>query len=371
MSTLAAAIIGCGVIAPTHAKSLLLDGRVRIRWACDPDTAKARQRIPAADKVTGNLAEVLADPTVDLVCICTPHADHAAPLRAAIAAGKHVICEKPLGVSPDQVRQMVADAEAAQAKGLVMAGIFQHRFNPLVARLQALVAAGDFGAIRSARMDFRCTRTQAYYDSGAWRGKWASEGGATLINQAIHTIDVVNWICGEPVAVRGTVEQRVLRTIECEDHADFTVRYAGGHEAVFHAANDGKSGWVTDVHVDCERGAFSLGKGCYALTRLEHPSAVLRADISAHDQLRERITAVDDNGGKTEYGDFHTLQIADAVSAVIARRRPRFTIADAARSVHVVLGAYHAAATGREAALPVVGTYSHPVFTSTAASSKV
>jgi UDP-N-acetyl-2-amino-2-deoxyglucuronate dehydrogenase len=355
------AIIGCGVIAPTHAKALAIDGRASITWACDTDVAKARERIPEAKRHTTDYREALADPNLQAVCICTPHADHAQPLADAIAAGKHVICEKPLGVTPEQVQAMVASAKRGEEAGLVVAGIFQHRFNPLVARLQSLIAAGDFGKIRSAKMDFRCTRKPSYYAAGAWRGTWAGEGGALLINQAIHTIDIVNFFCGEAVSVRGKAERRHLDCIECEDHAEFTVRYRGGHEANFFATNDGESGWVTDVHVECERGSFSLGKGSYALTALQHPSAVLCADIRAHDQLRDRIVALDDNGAKAEYGDFHAVQITDALSAMITGRRPRFTVADASASVQVVLGVYHASVTGGEVALPVTG-YQHPIF---------
>ena len=360
---LKAALIGCGVIAPTHAKALLLDGRATVAWACDHDVVKARVRIPQAAQFTADYRQALADPSVDVVCICTPHADHAEPLAAAVAAGKHVICEKPLGVIPGQVEQMVVTAARGEENGLVMVGIFQHRFNPLIARLKVLLDAGDFGRIEAASMDFRCTRADSYYSAGAWRGTWTGEGGALLINQAIHTIDAVNWLCGEPLAVAGTVERRRLDSIECEDHAVFSVQYRGGHRGTFAAANDGTSGWVTDITVRCERGSFSLGKGAYALTALDHPSAVIRADINGHDRLRDAILPVDDSGSKAEYGDFHALQIADALSAIIAGRSPRFRIADAATSVQVVLGVYHSSATGgNDIALPVCG-YTHPVFT--------
>src|ERR1043165_5709347 len=102
---LQAAIIGCGVIAPAHRSALLLDGRAEIRWACDSDVAKARATIPA-QRHGADYREALADPAVDVVCICTPHADQCTPMTDALAAGKHVICEKPLGTTPDQVRRM-------------------------------------------------------------------------------------------------------------------------------------------------------------------------------------------------------------------------------------------------------------------------
>lgn len=361
---LQAAIIGCGVIAPAHRNALLLDGRAEVRWACDRDLAKAKA-IPAARHGV-DYREALADPLVDVVCICTPHADHCSPLTEALAAGKHVICEKPLGTTPDQIRRMVAAAEAGAKRGLVAAGIFQHRFNPLASRLRELLRAGDFGAVVEARMDFRCTREAAYYASGSWRGTWAGEGGALLINQAIHTIDLVNWFCGEPEAVAGRVSRKRLGgVIECEDHAEFTVRYKGGAKAAFTAANDGVSDWVTDIEVRCAQGSFRLGKGCYALTALEHRSRVLQAELRAVDRLRDEVVKLEGGAGKAEYGDFHALQIADALSAIQSKRAPKVGIADAAVSPAVVQAVYHSSAKeGAEVALPLA-EYRHPVLTST------
>nr|MBA3686655.1 Gfo/Idh/MocA family oxidoreductase [Planctomycetota bacterium] len=124
---LTAAIIGCGVIAPTHAKALALDGRAELRWACDTDPAKARARV-AAERYTSDFAEVLADPGLDLVHICTPHAAHADQVVAALAAGKHVICEKPLATTPDDIARMLAAARAAatRSRPLICSGIYQH-----------------------------------------------------------------------------------------------------------------------------------------------------------------------------------------------------------------------------------------------------
>ena len=358
---LSVAIIGCGVIAPTHAKALALDGRATVTWACDPDVAKAKRSVPAA-RYTADWREALADPGVDLVCVCTPHALHAEQVVAALAAGKHVLCEKPLATNPADVERMVAAAEAAARRPtpLIAAAIFQHRYNPLTARLHQLLRDGEFGTVRHATMDFRCTRTRAYYESSPWRGTWAGEGGALLINQAIHTVDLVNWFCGAPVAVSGTVERRLLGdAIECEDWVKARVRYAGGAEAEILAANDQVTGWQTDISVQGTRGSFAIGSG-YALTRLAHPSQVVQAELRAIDRIRDEVVKL---LGKSEYGDHHALQIADVVGAIIAGRRPRVTLADGAASIHAVLGIYGSSALGgAEVALPMAH-WRHPRIT--------
>jgi predicted dehydrogenase len=208
-------------------------------------------------------------------------------------------------------------------------------------------------------MDFRCTRSRGYYASGPWRGRWDGEGGALLINQAIHTFDLVNWFCGAPVAVAGTVERRLLGdAIECEDWVKARVRYAGGAEAEILAANDQVTGWQTDISVHGTRGSFALGAG-YALTQLAHPSQVVQSELRALDRIRDEVVRL---SGKSEYGDHHALQIADVVGSIISGRRPRVTIADAAPTTHAVLGIYASSARGgAEVTLPA-RDWRHPVI---------
>ena len=209
-----AAIVGCGVIAPTHAKALELDGRVRIRWACDTDPAQVGR--VAAERFSTRFADILSDSAVQLVHICTPHQTHAELVTAALAAGKHVVCEKALATSPADVSRMVA--AAARRSELVASGIFQHRFRPLARRLVELVRGGDFGRLARIQVEFRCTRTSAYYASGPWRGRWAGEGGGLMINQAIHTLDSALGFLGQPISVAGTVSR--TRVPESHLHGD-------------------------------------------------------------------------------------------------------------------------------------------------------
>src|SRR4051812_31638095 len=242
------AIIGCGVIAPTHVKALALDGRAQLVWAVDLEPEKARAL--GARRAGSDWRAAIEDPQVELVIVCTPHHQHADVVVAALAAGKHVLCEKPLATTPDDVRRMVA--AAATAKGMA-AGVFQHRFSPLARRLRELVQGGDFGRVERVRVDFRCTRTPTYYASGAWRGRWDAEGGGVLINQAIHTIDLAQWIAGAPATVeRATVENRRLAgTIEVEDYGAADVRLAGGGRMTLSCENDGATDWHIEIAIEC------------------------------------------------------------------------------------------------------------------------
>jgi predicted dehydrogenase len=337
-----AAIVGAGVIGPTHAKALALDARAELVLACDPDLEKAK-RLGAA-KASADWRDALGA-GIDLVIVATPHQLHAEQTVAALEAKKHVICEKPLGTTPADVARMIV---AAEKSGTVASGIFQHRYQPLARRLVELLRGGDFGAVEQATMDFKCTRTEAYYASGPWRGKWAAEGGALMINQAIHTLDLMNWFCGaKPVSVAGRVERRRSPTIECEDFGEATVTYAptagsGGATAKFRCENDLKTDWAMSIQVKCRFGGFTLGDN-HRLKAVEHPNEALIAELRAADATHLDGVKLP---GKDCYGDHHALQVQDVISAIIAGRRPHVTLADAAMTNQVVLGLYTSSAAG-------------------------
>lgn len=333
-----AAIVGCGVIAPTHAKALELDGRSRLTWACDTDPARAGAI--AADRFTTRLADVLADPAVQVVHVCTPHQTHAEIAIAALAAGKHVVCEKALATTPADVSRMVA--AAAAAPHLVASGIFQHRFSPLARRLRELVLGGDFGRVERIHVTFACTRTTGYYASGPWRGRWAGEGGGLMINQAIHTLDSALGFLADPTTVAGTVSRTRVSTIEVEDGARFTVTGRDGAVLMMAADNDQVTGWSSRVEVVASSGRFVLGTDEH-LAELDHPSQALSTELWALEKLDLGAVQMP---GKACYGDHHALQIQDCLSAIAAGRPARISFASAAVPNRIVLGLYHSAANG-------------------------
>jgi len=333
-----AAILGCGVIAPTHAKALELDGRARLRWACDLDPT--RSGVVAAERFTTQVADVLADPAVDVVHICTPHQTHADLACAALAAGKHVICEKALATTPADLTRMVRAAAAAPSQ--VASGIFQHRFSPLARRLRALVTGGDFGRVQRIAVEFRCTRDAAYYASGPWRGRWAGEGGGLMINQAIHTLDSALGFMTAPTSVAGSVSRTRVPSIEVEDGAQFTVRGAYDSVLTMVAENDLVTGWQNRIEVTATAGRFVLSTDEH-LVELDHPSQALATELWALERLDLGAVSMP---GKACYGDHHALQIQDCLSAISAGRAAHVDFPAAAVPNRVVLALYHSAAHG-------------------------
>ena len=196
MKTIRCGVIGCGVIAPSHIESFKFLEDVEIKWACDlvPEKAGKMAEQYGIPHITTNYLEVLNDPEVDCIAVCTDHGSHAQIVADAMDHKKHVICEKSLGRSHECLEKMLAAHK--RNPELAFGGIFQHRHEPVNRVLKELIDSGAFGTITTVSMNVNSQRTNEYYLADAWRGTWAQEGGSILINQAIHYIDLINWLLG-------------------------------------------------------------------------------------------------------------------------------------------------------------------------------
>ena len=338
--TVKVGIIGCGVIAPSHIESYQLDPNVKVVWACDLVKAKAdaiadKYGIP---KRTTSAAEVFADPSVDAVSVCTSHYTHADLCVQALAAGKDVICEKALTGSPADLAKMLKAADAHPDR--IFAGIFQHRYNPIFQCLHGLVAKGAFGKPISAAMQHRGLRTPAYYDSGDWRGTWDKEGGGVLINQAIHYLDLFQWVMGGVRDVEAFFTNATLRkSIETEDTIVGAVRFRNGALGTVEATNAAFVPWETTLEITGTDGAVEIRDGQIRKNAFRDP-AFADELVAAHEAASRKIAG---KIGKSHYGYGHPIQIADFVKSVRTRKPPFVTVRVAAEAPALVMKFYKAA----------------------------
>ena len=224
-------VIGCGNIGKTHAKAFVEIAGVDLAACCDGDGARAEAlaELHGVPHVFTDVGELLRSGTVDAVTVCTPHPTPADIVVAAAAAGVHVICEKPLAVSIGEANRMVA---AAEAGGIKFAGIFQRRFWPAAQRIRTAIDDGKLGRITHGECRVYIWRPEAYFAADAWRGKWATEGGGALMNQAVHAIDLLQWYLGPVTEVFGRwAKLRDGDYIDVEDTAVATLVCANGARA--------------------------------------------------------------------------------------------------------------------------------------------
>ncbi len=332
-------IIGCGVIAPSHAEVLQRLDDAEVAWACDLIADKAqslatRYEIP---HITTDYRTVLADRQVDAVCVCTDHASHVPITVAALEQGKHVLCEKALAATRQGMAAMFA-AHAAHPE-LVFGAVFQHRFDPEYRCLKKMVDDGAFGTILTAGIQMRCLRTDQYYQGDKWRGTWDQEGGAVLINQAIHFIDIMQWVVGEVEAVCGTHSNLThASSMEAEDTAAAVLRFKCGALGTLEATCSSHLGWEPTILVHGTEGSIEIRDG--KPIKLRFMNRQREAEIAA--EFAAALTRNDSSDaiGKTYYGSGHPAQILDFVQALHDGTPLVVTAASARKTVDLVLGVY-------------------------------
>ncbi|HSU68501.1 MAG TPA: Gfo/Idh/MocA family oxidoreductase [Tepidisphaeraceae bacterium] len=229
-------VIGVGNMGSMHA-DYLSKGAVPnavLSAICDVDPARIeRQRVKYGDSIKyfDSVDALLAAKAADAIIIATPHYDHPPIAIKGFAAGVHVMSEKPAGVYAKQVREM----NAAAAKSDRVFGImFNLRTIPAHQKVKEIIESGELGALR--RCSYVITnwlRSQAYYDSGGWRGTWAGEGGGVMMNQAPHNQDLYQWFVGMPTQVRAFVNYAKYHKIEVEDDVTAYFKHPDGLTGVF------------------------------------------------------------------------------------------------------------------------------------------
>lgn len=249
-------IIGCGMIAKFHARAIAEIRNARLVGCFNRTMDKATT---FANEFGGqaydDLAKMLANPDIDVVTVCTPSGAHLEPGLMAAKAGKHVIIEKPLEVTPARCDRLIEGCDKA---GVRLGTIFPSRFHQSSRLLKQAVDAGRFGQIALADAYVKWFRTQQYYDSGAWRGTWKLDGGGALMNQAIHSVDLLQWLMGPVEEVTAQVATVAHERIEVEDVAVATLRFANGALGVIEASTAAYPGSLKRIEIAGSKGSAVL-----------------------------------------------------------------------------------------------------------------
>lgn len=341
------ALVGLGVGFQHLDAFLSLPDLFEVRWLCDLDrdrAAEAQGRIPAA-QITSDMAEALADPDVAIVDICLPPHLHLEACEAVLAAGKHVICEKPLVTSLGDVDRL-AEAEAA-SEGRVFP-VFQYRYGPAAGAITALIEAGVAGRPYTATLETHWNRGDDYY-AIPWRGTWAGEQGGAILGHAIHLHDWLSVVLGPVASVFATLDTRV-NPIETEDCAALTIRMESGAlvtSSVTLGAADDTSRLrfcFEGLTAESGRAPYKPAEDLWTFTA-RAPSSQAEVDAVVAGVPDQRPGYV---------GLFH--DIARALDGETSAP----TLEDARRSIAFVTAVYASARSGRQVALPLAKD--HPLY---------
>ncbi len=330
------ALIGLGMAVKPHAESLIaLKDQVEVVHAFSPTEARRRAFAERFDfPLADNLDAVLDDESVDAVLIITPPNTHLELVERAVAAGKHVLLEKPLEISTERSEALV---KAARNAGRRLAIMLQHRFRPAGMRLRELIAAGEIGTIVGASAGIRLWRPQSYYDV-AGRGTLARDGGGVLLTQGIHTLDLLISIAGEAAEVAAYAITTPVHHMETEDLVAAAVKYRSGALGTIEATTCAYPGFPERIEITGEKAtATVLGTALH---------------IAWQDGRHEEIDADTTPGGTgadpmAMPSDYHCALIADFLKAIDADREPAVNGEEALKVHRLIDALLESGATGK------------------------
>jgi len=297
-----AAIVGLGSIYPMHAKPLVSQG-IQITSVCDKNLEQARtvaQEFGA--KAYTDYKEMLADGGFDVLHVCLPHYLHAPVAIDALNAGYHVLTEKPMATTIADAEKMIS---AARANNVYLGVIYQNRYSPGAMLIKETLASGELGAVLNGYIRVTWNRGEKYYTESEWRGKWDTEGGGVLINQSIHSFDMVNFFLGQPTCIQASIANRAHPYIEVEDVAEGVITY-GNAKVSFYVSTIHPYDAPACIEIFCENGKASLVGEDATIELANGKKITAGADRAAQQQF----------GMKSYWGVSHIKQISDFYDAI-------------------------------------------------------
>ena len=316
-----AAVIGCGDVSVVHLEAIAkLDG-VDLVGVCDVDPDRAREAsqrygVPAF----GDHRDLLDAVRPDVVHVATPHHQHAQPAIDSLDAGASVLVEKPLAHTVEEADRLIAAAgrHPAPKTGVCL----QNRYNATARAARALLESGELGAVRGGSATVLWHRDTAYYRARPWRGRRHESGGGVLINQAIHTLDLMQWLLGDVVKINGHIGRYAVPDVDVEDTAHVVLDHTeGAHTVVFATVANVVDSPVT-IEIVTDR-AVLLIRGDLTVTYAD----------GRVDTIAERVAPT---GGRSYWGASHDLLIADFYRTLPGPEPFWISLAEGARSLRLV-----------------------------------
>lgn len=353
------AILGCSKIARVHARAIqqIPEFKLKAVWSRTPESAekfagefslKAYQSVPV----------LIHDENIQLAVVCTAHPYHATPAIEAMEAGAHVMIEKPLAVTLQDCDRII---EASKRTGRKVGVISQRRWYQPIVRMKEAIISGKIGTPMLGTIQLFGWRDRSYFEGDAWRGKWATEGGGVLVNQAPHQLDILQWLMGEMDEVFGYWGNINHPYVEVDDTAVAVVRFKKGGFGNIILSNSQKPGLYGKVHIHGSNGA-SVGAqiegGSMFLPGKTTIAAAPKLDlwtVPGEEHLLEEWNQADAN----EFYAVDSLtwyfrrQYEDFADAIISNRQPFVTVEEGRKTVELFTAIYRSQRDGKPVKFPI------------------
>lgn len=330
MNKLKIAVIGCGNISIMHLEAIVALEESELVAVCDVKSDRAEQTAQKYSvKAYTNYKQMFECEELDAVHLCLPHYLHIPVAIDAFEAGIHVLSEKPMSIKYEDAVRAV---EAAEHYGLKYGVIFQCRYNTPSMLVKRRVCDGSLGAVKCGRTTLTWYRPDYYYDDSDWKGTWDKEGGGVVIDQAIHSIDLANWIIdSEPVEIQSSLHSRNHKCMIVEDSAEGLIKYENGALLSFYAMNNYLTDEPIEIRLLCENGkaVFSYDKAV-----IEYNDG----RVEKVNNMPQKIVSY--SGGKDYWGTQHAVQIRQFYRSVMGFEKLEISGREALKIQNIVCQIY-------------------------------
>jgi len=321
-------LIGVGVIADYHRRAILEIEGTEIAGVFDK-FPEATQRFAGQHglKAYSSIEAMIKEGGCQLVTIATPSGFHLEPTLEAARCGANILSEKPMEITTQRVNQML---QACRDAGVLLGGILQFRTYAGPRKAREVILSGQLGRILVADAYIKYYRTQEYYDSAAWRGTWALDGGGATMNQGIHWIDLIEWLVGAPLWVQA-VTATMNHNIEVEDVAHAIVKWKCGAQGIIEATTCAKPGIDTRIEIHGEKGTIQMDGTRIRRMVIDGEEDYIDPEMSAAGGF-DKPTSITTDG--------HRFHIQDMIQAIQTGRQPIIPPEEAIKSVRLISSIY-------------------------------
>ena len=329
MKKLKVGIIGCGRISVMHLVSVQGSERAELVACCDIKKDRADETAKKYGvKAYYDYEQMLDNEKLDAVHLCLPHYLHSKVAIVAFERGVNVLTEKPMDVDFESAEQAVA---TAKEKGVLYGVIFQCRYNNAAKLVKQAAVEGKLGKIISARSTLTWTRPDEYYLESDWKGTWDKEGGGVVIDQAIHSIDLVNWIVDSEVeSVSCSMANRGHKIVKVEDSAEGLITYKNGVKYGFYCMNNYGVDEPIEIKLYCEKAKVTFG----------YDDAYIEYFDGKKEEAHQDENTVEYEGGKDYWGFQHARQIEQFYKACLGEGLLEISGAEALKTHKLIMQIY-------------------------------
>jgi UDP-N-acetyl-2-amino-2-deoxyglucuronate dehydrogenase len=333
-------IIGAGLIADFHARAINSLGNARLVGICGTNREKAAGLSEKYNcRAFSDCEELLCSPEIDIVTIATPSGAHMEPAINAAKHGKHVICEKPLEISLDRIDRMI---EAHDKAGTKLGGIFNYRYHDSLEYIKKAIDSGRFGTITCASVYVPWWRSEAYY-SGSWHGTRKLDGGGALMNQAIHMIDILQFLIG-PVESLQAYTATLGHNIEVEDTAACVLRFRNNALGMIYGTTASYPGQFRRLEITGTGGTMVQEENCFRVWQFSDPKD---EDL----EISSRFSKIEGGGGVSDPAAIpfepHAKNISAFLNSIETSKKFEIDGTEARRAVEIILAIYKSASENK------------------------